>query len=318
MKISKRVQMILLILLLMLCSYNIITDIPVKREHAYNISVVIRGKMDDSWNNIKKGVENAAEDLNVTLRFVAAIDGNTAEEQIELLKQEADGTDAIILSPVNRTLLKDTVKELEKKTPMILMESDVSGLKDIPVIQSDNEAIGMELAEVIVKQEKQDLRVLVLSGNAMCSSVIDRQKGFMKVMEEADKDCSLVTAGNFEPEGIYTMMKERRPNVVVAMDTKILENLVKGNRIYKETFKEDVAVYGYGCSSTVLKNLENGEIELLAADDGFAMGYLCVQEAVKAIEHKKAVGNDKIRYIITSAADMYSVEHEKLLFPFVK
>ena len=104
MKINKRVQLLLLFLLLILCTWNIVTDIPSELEESYNISIIIRGKMDDSWSNLKKGAENAAEDLNVNLRFVAAIDGNTAEEQIELLKQELEGTDAINISPVNRVL----------------------------------------------------------------------------------------------------------------------------------------------------------------------------------------------------------------------
>lgn len=81
MKINKRVQLSLLLLLLLYCLWNIITDLPDRTEKTCNISLIIRGKMDDSWSNLKKGAENAAEDLNVNLRFVAAIEGNTAEEQ---------------------------------------------------------------------------------------------------------------------------------------------------------------------------------------------------------------------------------------------
>lgn len=319
MKINKRVQMILLIMLLILCSFYVITDIPEEAEANYDISIVIRGKMDDSWSNIKRGAENAAEDMNVTLRFVAALEGNTAEEQMELLEQEVEGTDAIIISPVNRILLKDKILQVARKKPMVLMESAISGDESLPVIQSDNVAMGESLAQSVLEHKKDRQRILVLSGNAMCSSVIDRQKGFMKKMEGTENSCFVVSAGNFEPEGIYTMMKDRKPDAVVALDTKLLENLVKANEIYKQEYpKRQVGIYGYGVSSTVLKDLEHNDILVLAADDGFSIGYLCVQEAVNAIQDKKVSGNKNIQYILTNSSNMYSDGNQKLLFPFVK
>ena len=320
MKINKRVQLLLLFLLLILCTWNIVTDIPSELEESYNISIIIRGKMDDSWSNLKKGAENAAEDLNVNLRFVAAIDGNTAEEQIELLKQEVEGTDAIIISPVNRVLLQDQIVDLAKrKKPIILMESTISGNHSIPVIQSDNLEMGKTLAESVINHGVRNKNVLILSGNAMCSSVIERQKGFMEAMVETENKCSIVSAGSFEVDGIYRLLCERQPDVAVALDTKLLENLVKANKKYASQYPDTkVEIYGSGCSSTVLKDLENKDIVAITAEDDFSIGYLCVQEAVNAIKGKDTTSNNDIRYIITNSAQMYSDTNQRLLFPFVK
>lgn len=320
MKINKRMQLILIFLLLALCSWNIITDVPDTTEQSYNISIIIRGKMDDSWSNLKKGAENAAEDLNVNLRFVAAIGGNTAEEQIELLQQEIEGTDAVLISPVNRVLLRDYIKDLaDTNKPLILIESGISGENSIPIIQSDNVQMGKTLAESVINHGIRNKKVLILSGNGMCSSIIDRQRGFMQAMEDTENECSIVSAGSFEPEAIYVLMKDREPDVVVALDTAILENLVKGNAIYKTNYPDrKVGIYGSGCSSTVLKALENNEIVEITASDSFSIGYLGVQEAVKAIEKRAASSNEDIRYILTNSNKMYTDNHQKLLFPFVK
>lgn len=320
MKINQRVQFLLLFLLLLLCTWNIITDIPDETEESYNISIIIRGKMDDSWSNLKKGAENAAEDLNVNLRFVAAIDGNTAEEQMELLEQEVEGTDAIIISPVNRVLLQDKIFDLVKrKKPIILMESGISGENSIPIIQSNNLEMGKTLAESVINHGVTNKKILILSGNAMCSSVIDRQKGFMETMEATDNQCSIISAGNFEPDGIYSLLREREPDVVVALDTKILENLVKANKTYKNQYPDkNIDVYGAGCSSTVLKDLENKDIVAITAEDDFSIGYLGVQEAVNAIKGNQTSSNSDIRYIITNSVQMYSDTNQRLLFPFVK
>lgn len=320
MKINKRVQFLLFFLLLLLCFWNIVTDTPKETEKRYNISVVIRGKMDDSWSNLKKGAENAAEDMGVNLRFVAAIEGNTAEEQIELLKAEAEGTDAIVISPVNRVLLKESILELYKaKKPVILMESGISGENSIPIIQCDNEALGQSLAKNVINHGIRNKKILILSGNAMCSSVTDRQKSFMRTMEETENECFLVSTGKFEWQDIYLLLKERKPDVAVALDTKILENLVKANKKYgKEEEETKVSVYGVGCSSTVLQDLENKDIVTIAVEDDFSIGYLGVQEAVKAIEKKETTSNESIRYILTNSELMYNDVNQKLLFPFIK
>lgn len=319
MKISKRVQFGLLLLLLILCTWNVITDIPSTNQKNYNISVIIRGKMDDSWSNLKKGAENAAEDLNVNLRFVASIDGNTAEEQNELLQQETNGTDAILIAPINRVLLKESINEISQTKPLILIESNIAGAHSIPVIQSDNEGMGSALAEAVIKHGVKRKQVLILSGNTMCGSVVERQKGFMKWMDGAQAKCQIVNAGSFEPEAIYVLMKERKPDVVVALDTGILENLVKANAIYKSSFpSRRVTIYGAGCSGVTLKALENKEIEALVASDSFSIGYLGVQEAVRRIEEGTANSNEMIRYVVTDSEQMYDDEHQALLFPFVK
>lgn len=319
MKIKKRVQFFLLIFLLILCTWNLIMDVPEQKQENYNISIVIRGKMDESWSNLKKGAESAAEDLNVNLRFVAAIDGNSAEEQIELLKQEAVGTDAILVSPVNRVLLKESIKELEQELPLILIESNILGDHDIPIIQSDNEAMGISLAEEVIRHGMKEKKIVVLNGNEISSNVIERQRGFLKYMEEIGADCTVANIGSLDPEEICKSMKERTPDVLVAFDTGILENLVKANGIYKSEFPEaSVRLYGVGCSSTLLKALENKEIAALTASDSFSIGYLAVQEAVKAIEHKKPQSNETIRYIVTDSEHMYDDTHQALLFPFVK
>ncbi len=320
MKINKRVQLSLLLLLLLYCLWNIITDLPDRTEKTCNISLIIRGKMDDSWSNLKKGAENAAEDLNVNLRFVAAIEGNTAEEQSELLEQEMEGTDAIIMSPVNRTLLRDQILDIAKRRkPIILIESGISGKNSLPIIQSDNIAMGKSLAQSVINHGVHKKKILIFSGNGMYSSVIDRQKGFLEAMEETENSCTVVSAGNFEPEGMYHMFRECEPDVAVALDTKLLENLVKANKIYQEQCpEEDVKIYGAGCSSTVLRDLENQDIVAITAEDDFSIGYLSVQEAVNAIQGKENHSNSNIRYILTQSLQMYSDTNQRLLFPFVK
>ena len=321
MKMNRYIQLAILILLTLLCIWTIGGfSRPKRNERSYNISVIIRGKMDESWDNLKKGAENAAEDLNVTLRFVAAIEGNTAQEQIDLLYQEAEGTDAILISPVDQTALKDPISDvIHSNIPVILIESGISEKNTFLSIQCDNEALGRGLARSVINYGNKKGEILILCGDARCTSVADRQKGFMENMQETENHCSILNEGSFSSEDILERLKEKKPDVAVALDTDILKKLVKAAQEYRTGHPDtSLHIFGAGCSSGVLKELENKNIVTIAAEDDFSIGYLGIQEAVAAIEGKGAKSNNKIRYIITNSDHMYDDENQKLLFPFVK
>lgn len=319
MKISKRVQFILLIILLGLCTWNLIVDVPEVKQKNYNISIIIRGKMDDSWSNLKKGAETAAEELNVNLRFVAAIEGNSAQEQLELFQQELVGTDAILLSPVNHIQLNDLINDSVQNKPLILIDSNIEEEHTIPIIQCDNESMGDTLAKTMIQHGVGKKRIVLLHEEESSYNVMERKQGFMKRMEELQMDCTIVNVEEPTFEELYSIIESVQPEVLVALDTRILEELVKASNTYKTTFPDkQVLIYGAGCSSALLKALENDEIISLVASDNFSIGYLGVQEAVNAIENGKANSNKNIRYILTDSKQMYNDVHQSLLFPFVR
>lgn len=317
---KKRLQIILLILLILLCLTRIAKPPRNREEENYNISFIVRGSMDKSWSNLKRGAEDAAADLNVNARFVASLEGNTAEEQLELLDKEMEGSDAVLIAPVNRILMKNEILEIsKKKTPLLMFESGISGENDIPLLCCDNEQMGRDMAETMINHGNIKGKIIIFSGNGICSSVTDRQKGFLSVMEETDNACIIVSAGSFQPEALAEILKEEKPDAVIALDDRIVENLTKAGRIYRqENIENKLQIYGIGCSSDILKSLENQELISIAAQDDYAIGYLGVQEALAAIQGKRVEGNQEIRYIITNSNRMYDDVDERLLFPFVR
>lgn len=320
MRWKKRFQIILLILLILVCLTRIASPPRNKEEPNYNISIIVRGSMDRSWSNLKRGAEDAAADLNVNVRFVASLEGNTAEEQLELLDKELEGSDAILISPVNRILMKEPILEIsQKKTPILMFESGISGENNIPLLCCDNEQMGRDMAETMINHGNIREKIIIFSGNGICSSVTERQKGFLSVMENTENTCMIVSAGSFQPEALAEILTEEQPDAVIALDDRIVENLTKAGRIYRQQDTENkVQIYGIGCSSEILKSLENQELVSIAAQDDYAIGYLGVQEALSAIQGKKVQGNQKIRYIITNSNHMYDDVDERLLFPFVR
>lgn len=320
MKWKKKIQFMLLAMLILVCLMRIAGAPPDNKEKNYKVSIIFRGNMDQSWENLKRGAEDAAADLKVDLHFTASLEGNTAEEQLELLNKELGVSDAILISPVNRILLKEPLLKLaKKKTPVLMFESGISGENDILLFCCDNEQMGRDMAETVVSHGNAKEKIIVFSGNGICSSVTQRQKGFLEVMEDIGNQPVIVSAGSFQPEALAEILARENPRVVIALDDRILENLIKAGRTYRgKNTGNQLKIYGIGCSSEILKCLENEEIVSIAVQDDYAIGYLGVREAVAAIKGEDTKGNENIRYIITNSDHMYDDMDQRVLFPFVR
>ena len=55
MKWKKKIQFMLLAMLILVCLMRIASAPPDKKEKNYKVSIIFRGNMDQSWENLKRG-----------------------------------------------------------------------------------------------------------------------------------------------------------------------------------------------------------------------------------------------------------------------
>ena len=99
------------------------------------ISVIIQNSDDSQWAAFKYGAKMAAAD-------------NLIEREI------ANGASGIIVEPANGEKTEKMLKEVEKKVPVVLVESLASSdgtETKMPVTGADNYAMGKALAEELLK-----------------------------------------------------------------------------------------------------------------------------------------------------------------------
>ena len=90
------------------------------------MSVILRDG-DGNVSAMRKGMEQAAKDLNVELRFLTPAEDNSAVEQVQLLEHEVSGAaPAILLIPADREALGEAVSAAAGKTTLVTVESDMT------------------------------------------------------------------------------------------------------------------------------------------------------------------------------------------------
>ena len=107
------------------------------------MSVILRDG-DGGVSTMRKGMEQAAEDLNVELRFLTPAEDNNAAEQVLLLEREvAGGAPAVVLLPADRETLSGAVSAAAAgKTTLVTVETDMTAWGAAASVSMDHHALG--------------------------------------------------------------------------------------------------------------------------------------------------------------------------------
>ena len=112
------------------------------------MSVILRDG-DGAVSTMRRGMEQAAEDLNVELRFLTPTADNSAAEQAHLLEREtAGGTQAILLLPADRGVLGEAVSAAAGRTALVTVETDMTEWGAGAAVTMDRQAWAVQILEV--------------------------------------------------------------------------------------------------------------------------------------------------------------------------
>lgn len=325
MRVRKKQYLILAILIsslffLIILSKNFIYE---EDNKVYRISVIIRGKNSESWMITKEGIDQAALDMNVDISFITLSEENNLEEQEKLIKREIDdGVDALIIAPVDSEKMSNAIKSAKEKVPVVLIDSTIQGMKQIPYVSCDNYLLGKSLADEVIGSGNYRKNIAIINSDTSYSSIGDRYRGFEEVIKESKNKYELWDISGDTINGteyIPKMVKEKNIDILVALEPSTLEVLAQAKKELILGYEEanNIEIYGVGSTSKIIALLEEHVINSIIVQNEFNVGYLCVQAAVDLIKGEK-INNKNIDFSVISNINMYSDENQRLLFPFVR
>ncbi len=270
------------------------------------ISAVMRDADSKLWAEMRSGMEQAASDLGVELRFLIPA-SESAEEQEDLIRREMErGTDGIILTPVNNVYIEENVSFGE--VPVVSLEEPLLG--SWKTISPDNEQIGKQLAEFAV-QEKKAAAVLLVSSYPKSEGMTQRIEAAEQVLNEAGIQTQLYK-GDL-PSPMRKMAEEMGAEQIIALDSKATLMAAEEYALSAD----HPQIYGVGSSGEITSYLEKGVLTAVAAWSKYAAGYLAVEYAAAAIQGRGDPSDSALKISIIKGDEIYEPENQKLLFPVI-
>lgn len=309
--------LIFLVILFLMCSTDLI--IKEKEREIYKVAVIIEDVRDDNYENFRKGMDQAAIELNADVRFITLYEKLNAEGQMELIdREQRDGVDALIVAPVEGRRMADALKENQVTVPTVILESEPGQRAEEGKgkITIDYQEMGRMLAGKIKERIPENCQVLLVED---ASGKSGAERGFLEGTAEALKEsgCSC----RFEkPEGedAYREMFGSLPEqgaVVVAGSPETLTEIAGFLEESAGTSERLAGLYGRGNTLAILDDLDSGMITGLCVTDEFSRGYFSVLMAVRELE-KAGDGKSMVMdsYYIEKE-DLREPKYEKMLFP---
>lgn len=273
------------------------------------MSVILRDG-DGGVSTMRKGMEQAAEDLNVELRFLTPAEDNNAAEQVLLLEREvAGGAPAVVLLPADRELLSGAVSAAAGKTTLVTVETDMTAWGAAASVSMDHQALGEALGTAAMHGVPTGGTVLLLDSLPGDNGIRERLEAAREVLEREGRQVR-----EYQWSGDETLFADilriERPGAVIAFEAAALAEVAELSR--GESFP---LLYGCGSTTGIAAALEKGRVTAIAAVNVFSAGYLAVEAAASLARHEDWTGAPTVAFSVVRQETMYESDNQKLLFP---
>lgn len=293
-----------LLLLLLLILYPARTQ---RRPELLEMSVIAREADGSAWATARQGMEQAAADLNVELRFLYPGQSDSAQEQGQLLRREVEsGASAILLFPADREALSEEVRAASSKAALVTLETDMEDTAGY--VGVDNAALGEALGRAALNGVPQGGTVLLVLAASQRSGVGDRLAAAEAVLRSEGREVRYF-AGT--ADALTEALSQGDTQAVIAFEASSLERAAAA----VSRLEDPPLLYGAGSTAAITAGLEQGRITSILAQNAFSTGYLAVESAARTARRETAEPLESLPFFTVRRENMYEPEHQKLLFP---
>ncbi len=274
------------------------------------MSVILRDG-DGAVSTMRKGMEQAAQDLNVELRFLIPAEDNSAVQQAQLLEREVAGAaSAVLLIPADREALGDAVSAAAGKTTLVTVETDMTAWGTAASITMDHQELGAALGAAALNGVPEGGTVLLLDSLPGDNGIRERMEAAKAVLEREGRQARVY---KWDPDttSLPDILRIERPRAIIAFEAAALADVAELSR------GEDAFPLLYGCGSTasIAAALEKGRVTAITAVNVFSAGYLAVEAAAALARHEDWTAAAPVAFSIVRQETMYDSDNQKLLFP---
>ena len=258
------------------------------------IALITMDSIDQHWVTLNEGAQKAAEELGVTVTFMAPNTKDDAQQIEQVNNAVAGGYQAIIVAANGPDAISSALKEAASQGVKIVYVDSPANVEAEATFSTDNKAAGKTAGEtMLAKLTEMGVTtgsIGIINMNAATDSCVMREEGFRFAFEgteftlletqygEGDAAKSQSIAENYITQGVVGIFGCNEGSTTGA-----------GNAIKASGSSEIVGV-GFDKSDAILGLIEDGYLLATMAQNPDVMGYEGVKAAVAALNGESLGG----------------------------
>ena len=282
------------------------------------VSVIVEDSNNERWTAFRTGLDQAATEYGVDVTFVSSTGFSNAEEQKNLIAQEAaSGTDALIIS------LYDSEETDIAPGTMKLVYVETDGIRDnsagtaavIPSGYKMGKALGeMMLADsgLAASEEGNGGIAPVSGGHAPSVAILTGN-----LRRYSQKEMLQALTETIEAAGGTVLILETEGKDL-SEDTLLVQVASQTEQTAAQADAEDsggVRLYGIGCGPSNISYLDRGVISGMVVPNEFSMGYQSLSQLSQCLSNDIPDMKDvEVGFTSVRSDEVHTKANEKLLF----
>ena len=251
------------------------------------IALITMDSIDQHWVTLNEGAQKAAEELGVTVTFMAPNTKDDAQQIEQVNNAVAGGYQAIIVAANGPDAISSALNEAVAQGVKIVYVDSPANVEAEATFSTDNRAAGKTAGETMIAElEARGVTsgdIGIINVNAATDSCVMREEGFRSAFEgteftimetqygEGDAAKSQSIAENYITQGVVGIFGCNEGSTTGA-----------GNAI-KASGSDTIVGVGFDKSDAILGLIEDGYLLATMAQNPDVMGYEGVKAAVAAL-----------------------------------
>ncbi|MBI2301059.1 MAG: ABC transporter substrate-binding protein [Armatimonadetes bacterium] len=287
---------------------------------AIRIAVVPKGVAHQFWTTVKAGAEAAAKEGGAEIAWKGPdVETDVARQKSIIEDFVTQRVSAIVMAACDADALVPTIEQAEAAgIPVITIDSGVK--TDVrSLVAPDNVAGGKIAGETLFKLIGGSGEVALIPFVQGAASSEDREKGFKQAVDAAkDKGVKLVASRYCDSDAgkakdITADILTAHPKLAGIFAANEPGAIGAANGLAEAHKSGKVKLVAYDGAPPEVKLLREGVIQALILQDPYRMGFLGVQQALKAIKGGTADKRVDTGVTVVTSANVDSAEVQKLL-----
>ena len=273
-----------LLLLLLLIRFPRISR---QKPPLLEMTVLLREEGGSAGIYLRQGMEQAAADFNVELRF---------------------------LLPADRGVLAEEVRAGSATAALVTLETDMRGEGARGYAGVDNAALGQAVAKAALNGVREGETVLLIHSVPGDTGVEERFSAAEALLLAQGRRVKSLALGPGEPvEAVLDGLEEEPVQALLAFEAAALERVSD----ILAALESPPLLYGVGSTAQVIAGLERGSITAAVAQNDFSVGYLAVEQAACLARRRTPAQRGELRFFTVRKENIREPEYQKLLFPVI-
>jgi ribose transport system substrate-binding protein len=292
------------------------------------IAVIPKGTTHEFWRSIHAGALQAAQELTaqgtpVEVIWKGPLREDDREQQVQVVEGFlSQGVDGIVLAPLDdRALVRPVEEAWTAGVPVTIIDSGLQSDQIVSFVATDNREGGRLAGDRMAELLGGQGRVLLLRYLEGSESTREREEGFLERLAQhpgvqvvasdqyagPTRDTAKRASENLlnrygdEIEGIFTPNESATVGMLLA-----LQDIERAGNI---------AFVGFDASETLVKALQDGDIQGLVVQNPMRMGYLGVQTMVNHLLGRPVEKRVDTGVTVITAETMNDPAVQELLHP---